>query len=119
MKSCKKSSFFQCTTYCIPKDHQFDNKYDCLFSSDERKSSDTQATQIMNSADECTFDLHSTGFPKVNIFNVKDGCQLENCPPYFYLCWQSSYCISLKMICDGIIQCLMGDDEIHCGNFSP
>lgn len=109
---CKKSDYFACSLSCIPRENINDNKFDCPLLLDENTEEETKKIE------SCTYDTYSTGFPKINIFNVKGGCHREKCPDHFYSCWDSQYCISVKLICDGIQHCLLGDDEYDCGIFN-
>ena len=44
-------------------------------------------------------------------------CIAENyqCPVGFVKC-RSSYCIPVRMMCDGVENCADGEDETDCGN---
>jgi hypothetical protein len=49
----------------------------------------------------------------INKWNV-ESCEHYNCP-YFYKCAQS-YCIPVRMVCDGVKDCITGEDEVYCTN---
>ena len=61
----------------------------------------------------CVYDLTESG----EIIGCKDSSHLYSCDqsgcPHAYKCW-SSYCIPLRRLCDGTIDCLHGDDEMAC-----
>lgn len=42
-------------------------------------------------------------------------CKRQHCSIGTYKCYSNEYCISSMLICNGIKDCLMGDDELDCG----
>lgn len=42
-------------------------------------------------------------------------CQGSSCQLGYYKCFEYQYCIPIRFICDGISQCMNGDDEVDCG----
>ena len=110
---CDETAFFKCDTNCVPIEMILDKKYDCPFLEDE---TDVPKNRIQkkNKTENCTYDVYSTGMPKVNVFNLEKKCDKSECPPFFYLCSQSHYCVSVQLVCDGIADCLLGDDEFNC-----
>ena len=63
--------------------------------------------------DFCIFDITKSG----TIKGCQDSSHLVNCQhvgcPHAYKC-KSYFCIPLRRVCDGVIDCLHGDDEIAC-----
>lgn len=39
---------------------------------------------------------------------------LDDCSDSHYLCKSSQSCLPIEYVCDGIAQCLQGEDELDC-----
>ena len=68
--------------------------------------------------DYCKFDLTNRD-TRINIFqNHPPFNEFLSCETFCeetYKCAFYSYCIIFERICDGIQDCLLGDDEQNCG----
>ena len=65
----------------------------------------------------CQFDVDDFG----NLLHCADGhhlslCNTVGCPRAFKC--SSSYCISVRRVCDGVIDCPIGEDETMCDKFT-
>lgn len=114
---------FKCPNYCIPNVYVNDGKIDCLNTLSNSDVANTiikdeiiKTRTVTNRVKNCSiyYEL-STGFPVTNLF--KQSCAIRHDRSDRYLCYKSNYSISVDLVCDGIQQCLLGDDEMHCGSF--
>lgn len=67
---------------------------------------------------ECSLEYYSTGILKSipNLLNRKlKNCLNNICHIGEYKCKSEEICISVKLVCDGVEHCFMGDDEMNCG----
>lgn len=53
--------------------------------------------------------------PKNNFLYSTNFCHRKKCKFGYYKCQFDHNCIPLNLICDDIMQCRRGDDEINCG----
>ena len=65
----------------------------------------------------CVYDHDRFG----HIAHCRDGSHLFSCEDIectnTFKC-PDSYCIPLRKVCDGVDDCLKGEDESHCGNYT-
>lgn len=62
----------------------------------------------------CRQRLYSTGLVESQL-KMKHFCDEKICSPGYYLCYHISYCIPIDLVCNGISDCYLGDDEFKCG----
>lgn len=105
---CNLEFQFDCKYYCVPKIAVRDSKWDCLNKEDEQT--------YINPIVPCVFEKTSLQQLKHRFFF--SSCKKKSCPYGYYLCRREHYCIPIDVVCDGIKQCYLGDDEINCGKKS-
>lgn len=99
-----------------------DGEKHCVDGNDE--SSETcqkknyQSCNKENDKKNCslTYDLHR--HPLISKKQLKkelNNCIQSTCLIGEYKCKFHGYCIKIDQYCDGIDDCLLGDDEIDCG----
>ena len=49
-------------------------------------------------------------------FHDLSNCNHHNCTNGNFLCSSDRYCISIRLVCDGINHCSDGEDEVFCGS---
>lgn len=59
--------------------------------------------------------LHEPYFSKDQLVKNLDACTKTVCLLGEYQCQYHRYCIKIDQYCDGINDCLLGDDEAFCG----
>ncbi|XP_064630845.1 uncharacterized protein LOC135489423 [Lineus longissimus] len=118
---------------CIPHELHCDGVKDCpgTYSEDE-----TDCTNIGNkpvgegylncstnfmpypATQHCIYDNDFLGYTTgCRDFSHLKKCESFKCPPYYLKC-PGSYCIPLRMICDGTRDCASGEDELNCESFA-
>ena len=136
--------FFHCRSsgQCILYDHVCDDIYDCADGEDEQHC-DLSRTFVLDYTMDigtntggmmpcetthgyfsfdtvCEYDTHSDG----SMFPCADGshigvsgrmCMEVVC--YLAFKCKRSYCIPVRKVCDGVIDCVNGDDEEQCGGY--
>ena len=63
----------------------------------------------------CYFDRKFRWFDSCYSKDYLSHCQIVSCSSMFKC--HKSYCISIDKVCDGIVDCLSGDDEEGCSDF--
>ena len=51
---------------------------------------------------------------KQSVNEILSHCNETKCKPGEYMCIFHKYCIGIEYLCDGINDCLHGDDELFC-----
>lgn len=70
---------------------------------------------------ECKLEYYSTGLlkniPNLRVMNLLQ-CSKTPCKEGEYQCRQFLFCINIKLVCNGLEDCPLGDDEGQCRKYS-
>lgn len=120
---CGNNTFNCSENFCIPKKYELGGKFDCPEENDEIM--DHCEINKLNfscdsgkNIDKCLLSYDSFRVPKTPYNFLLDSlrkCNRSECDSGEYLCKFYKYCIKIDQYCDGIHDCLLGDDEIDCG----
>lgn len=97
-----------------------DNKTDCFFEEDEKnlfcKKKFSEDCESKSNGCLLQYDLFRVPMKSIGDLTTSLGnCNRSHCNRGEYLCQEYNYCIKIEQYCDGIHDCLLGDDEINCG----
>lgn len=106
---------------CVRKSFQCNFRRDCPKYEDEKTCKLTVQNVLENDNRDkhCRIKYSSLNelltfvhFPYLQLKN----CRL-NCSKSEYKCLFDNYCIPIDRVCDGLVHCYHGDDELSCGNY--
>lgn len=113
----------KCDEKCLPPYFVCDGIRHCLDGRDE----DTEICSKKKWYNECYLDFRPRkclltydhfrypNIPKYLLEFELNNCSSTVCSPGEYKCQYHGYCIEVGQYCDGIHDCLLGDDETNCG----
>ena len=119
-QSCGKNTTYRCQSgQCIPSSQMCDLKADCLDVSDENRcsehSSRTGYDFIFLHKVSAPFVLTYTQNGKYEQTEIRSS---EPCPQQYFRCPSSGNCLPVYLRCNGVHDCLQGEDESACGTYT-
>lgn len=114
-----------CDDGCISNEKYCDVEFDCFSLSDENDCARKKLTDPMKSEFLEKFRQRKKCIVKYNSMNTLItkarypfhhliNCTNIKCNKNEYKCKLDGYCIPIDRVCDGVNQCLHGDDELFC-----
>ena len=82
----------------------------------EQHNKSCEQVIILFDKDKKENEISLPGFSN-NMHKIIFVLESFECPEYFFKC-PDSFCVERRFVCDGIVHCENGDDELDCSRFS-